>query len=284
MDPDATDERAALLDEIDSHEAVLRRSLTRGGPNPLLDSGLTMQQLRVLVLLSVDGPLPQGDLAQALGVGLATVTGLVDRLVGRGLVERTENPGDRRVRRAALSPEGKELMERIVMAGQEARRRLLARIDLDALRGLALGLAALREALEQDGHYALLPPGVRKATFMTSGDLNVAFLTRDRARAEDHRLGTSALRSAVPRSRTTINHRAGAGPPLVLLDVDGFDVIIQPVAADVSGAVEPLRPPLPHQPQPPRELPRAALGDRKYQANRGSSSRPTRRIPGWEMR
>ncbi|WP_219412562.1 MarR family winged helix-turn-helix transcriptional regulator [Pseudonocardia nigra] len=107
-----------------------------------------MQQLRVLVLLAADGPLAQGDLAQALGVGLATVTGLVDRLVARGLVERREDPQDRRVRRAALSAEGTALIDRIQAAGQEQRRSLLARIDLDALRGLEQGLAALRAAVE----------------------------------------------------------------------------------------------------------------------------------------
>jgi DNA-binding MarR family transcriptional regulator len=142
------DDRAALVAAIAAHEGVLRRSVTRGGPNPLFDSGLTMQQLRVLVLLA-EGPHAQGDLAQALGVGLATVTGLVDRLVRRGLVERSEDPRDRRVRRAVLSAEGTALLEAIESSGQEMRRRLLDRIDLDALRGLEHGLAALCAALEE---------------------------------------------------------------------------------------------------------------------------------------
>ncbi|WP_214366734.1 MarR family winged helix-turn-helix transcriptional regulator [Pseudonocardia sp. H11422] len=143
-------ERDALLAAIESHEVVLRRSLTKLGPNPVLDSGLTMQQLRVLLLLSTDGPLTQGDLAQGLHVGLATVTGLIDRLVARGLVERTEDPRDRRIRLARLAPGGVDLIDRIASAGQEARRRLLTLIDLSALRGLEHGLAALRAALERE--------------------------------------------------------------------------------------------------------------------------------------
>lgn len=141
------DERDGLIAAIETHEAVLRRTLIRLGPNPMFDSGLTMQQLRALMLLA-DGPLNQGELAQALGVGLATVTGLVDRLVSRGLVERTEDPHDRRVRRAALSAAGTAFLEQITSAGQEARRRLLRTIDIDALRGLEHGLAALHAALE----------------------------------------------------------------------------------------------------------------------------------------
>ncbi|MHA6793393.1 MarR family winged helix-turn-helix transcriptional regulator [Pseudonocardia bannensis] len=143
-------ERDTLLAAIESHEVVLRRSLTRFGPNPVLDSGLTMQQLRVLMLLSTDGPLAQGDLAQGLHVGLATVTGLIDRLVARGLVERTEDPRDRRIRLARLAPDGVDLIDRIATAGQEVRRRLLTLIDISALRGLEHGLAALRAALERE--------------------------------------------------------------------------------------------------------------------------------------
>ena len=145
-------ERTALLAAVDAHDAVLRRAMARSGSNPLFDSGLTMQQFRVLVLLSTDGPMPHGDLAQALGVGLATVTGLVDRLVARGLAHRSEDPEDRRVRRVGLSADGVELMERVGTAGQELRARMLSAIDLDALRGLERGLAALREVVERDGY------------------------------------------------------------------------------------------------------------------------------------
>jgi DNA-binding MarR family transcriptional regulator len=60
----------------------------------------------VLILLSTEGPLAHSDLAQALGVGLATVTGLVDRLVARGLIERVEDATDRRIRRAKLTAAG----------------------------------------------------------------------------------------------------------------------------------------------------------------------------------
>lgn len=43
----------------------------------------------------------------------ATMTGIVDRLVDRGLVSRTRVPQDRRTLRVSLTQEGKELMQRI---------------------------------------------------------------------------------------------------------------------------------------------------------------------------
>ncbi|MGH3901952.1 MAG: MarR family winged helix-turn-helix transcriptional regulator [Pseudonocardiaceae bacterium] len=146
----AEEEREALLAAIESHEAALRRRIARHGPNPMFDSGLTMQQLRVLTLLSTEGPLAHSNLAQALGVGLATVTGLVDRLVARGLVERVEDVTDRRIRRVRLTADGVKSVERMESAGQEVRHRLLRLIDLDALRGLEHGLVALRAALERE--------------------------------------------------------------------------------------------------------------------------------------
>ena len=149
---DAEPDRAALLAAVDAHDAVLRRAMARSGASPLFDSGLTMQQFRVLLLLGTEGPVTHGDLAQALGVGLATVTGLVDRLVSRGLAHRTTDPDDRRVRRVGLSADGGALLEQLDAAGQEVRARMLSAIDLDALRGLERGLAALRAAVERDGY------------------------------------------------------------------------------------------------------------------------------------
>lgn len=146
-------DRAALLAAVDAHDAVLRRELARSGPHPLFDSGLTMQQFRVLMLLAADGPIPHGDLAHSLGVGLATVTGLVDRLVGRGLVERSDDPSDRRVRLVGLSADGADLLEQVGTAGREMRARMLSMIDLDALHSLERGLAALRAVVEGDGEF-----------------------------------------------------------------------------------------------------------------------------------
>lgn len=143
------DERDGLIAAIEAHESVWRRTFAALGPNPMFDSGLTMQQLRALVLLAASGRLPQGELAQRLGVGVATVTGLVDRLVARGLVERTEDPRDRRVRRAGLSAAGTAFLEQIFSTGQDARRLLLRTIDIEALRGLEHGMAALHAALQR---------------------------------------------------------------------------------------------------------------------------------------
>ncbi|MGW2339932.1 MarR family winged helix-turn-helix transcriptional regulator [Streptomyces sp. NPDC001661] len=70
--------------------------------------GLTGAQARVLGLLSLE-PLPMRQVAQRLKCEPSNVTGIVDRLEGRGLVERQPSPGDRRVKVAAATAEGRRI-------------------------------------------------------------------------------------------------------------------------------------------------------------------------------
>ena len=70
--------------------------------------GLTGAQARLLGLLTLE-PLPMRQLAQRLKCEPSNVTGIVDRLESRGLVERRPSPGDRRVKVAAPTAEGKKV-------------------------------------------------------------------------------------------------------------------------------------------------------------------------------
>ncbi|WP_225821111.1 MarR family winged helix-turn-helix transcriptional regulator [Streptomyces naphthomycinicus] len=69
---------------------------------------LTGAQARLLSLLSLE-PLPMRKLAQKLKCEPSNVTGIVDRLENRGLVERRPDPADRRVKVAAATEEGRRV-------------------------------------------------------------------------------------------------------------------------------------------------------------------------------
>ncbi|MEU6216465.1 MarR family transcriptional regulator [Streptomyces sp. NPDC047022] len=69
------------------------------------EQALTGAQARLLSLLSLE-PLPMRRLAQRLKCEPSNVTGIVDRLEARGLVERRPDPADRRVKVAAATEEG----------------------------------------------------------------------------------------------------------------------------------------------------------------------------------
>ncbi|MEU3710337.1 MarR family winged helix-turn-helix transcriptional regulator [Streptomyces catenulae] len=71
---------------------------------------LTGAQARVLGLLSAE-PLPMRRIAQRLKCEPSNITGIVDRLESRGLVERRPDPADRRVKLAAPTDEGRRTAE-----------------------------------------------------------------------------------------------------------------------------------------------------------------------------
>jgi MarR family 2-MHQ and catechol resistance regulon transcriptional repressor len=71
---------------------------------------LTVPQFGTLEALYHLGPLSLGDLAEKLLVTGGNVTYVMDRLESRGLVTRSRSPDDRRVVRAELTDQGRELI------------------------------------------------------------------------------------------------------------------------------------------------------------------------------
>jgi len=80
----------------------------------LASDGLTFARYEVLVLLSFSraGALPLGKVGARLQVHPASVTNAVDRLEAQGLVRRDPHPTDRRTTLAAITPAGRDLVER----------------------------------------------------------------------------------------------------------------------------------------------------------------------------
>lgn len=72
------------------------------------EMGLTVPQLDLLRQLGVLGPTPMSRLAGTLNCDASNITGLVDKLESRGLLERRADPGDRRVRVLALTGTGRQ--------------------------------------------------------------------------------------------------------------------------------------------------------------------------------
>lgn len=147
------DKKESLLQAVEEVEEEIFHLVSAEASHPLFQSSLTMQQLRLLMLLTAReraadryaGAAGQ-ELADGLGVGLATVTGIVDRLVSRGLVRRAEDPHDRRVRRVHLADEGRRLLAEISDSGRAFRRRLLVHLDEADLENLVVILTKLRLA------------------------------------------------------------------------------------------------------------------------------------------
>jgi DNA-binding MarR family transcriptional regulator len=107
--------------------------------------GLTFARYEVLRLLAFSrrGVLPVGRVGERLQVHPASVTNAVQRLEDAGLVERRANPDDGRSVLAAITPAGRELVERCT---DVLNREVFERVPLAARERTEVvdGLRALR--------------------------------------------------------------------------------------------------------------------------------------------
>jgi DNA-binding MarR family transcriptional regulator len=107
---------------------------------------LTLQQLRVMYILYSSGPTRVSTLAQALHVSTPTVTGILDRLVQRGMTSRADDPTDRRVVLNLLTPRGLEVIEGLHPVQTDYLTRLVDRLTEGERQTIVDGLQALLDA------------------------------------------------------------------------------------------------------------------------------------------
>jgi DNA-binding MarR family transcriptional regulator len=98
----------------------------------LVDTSLTLAQLKAIYVVVAAGPLSMGALSERLGTALSTTSGTVDRLVRRGLLERAEDPSDRRQVLVRATDEAREQIEHFSELSRARMRDLLFRLPTDA--------------------------------------------------------------------------------------------------------------------------------------------------------
>jgi len=75
---------------------------------------ITPTRWAVLAKLHEAGPSSQNRLGRSTAMDVATIKGVVDRLLGRGLIETQSDPRDGRCRVVALTESGCRLVERTI--------------------------------------------------------------------------------------------------------------------------------------------------------------------------
>ena len=107
----------------------------------------------ILRILGRQPAITQQALATALGMQPSRLVALVDELESRGLIERRENPDDRRSYALYPTDKGRAALEAIGRVAREHQQALLAALDDDEQRQLGI---LLRRVADQQG----LQPGV----------------------------------------------------------------------------------------------------------------------------
>ena len=146
---DLDEERAAVVQELFAiNSRVHDRAMGLVGPMPL-PPDLTMQQVRVLGHIVKDPGITGHELGDRLAVSAPTASGLIDRLVEKGLITRVDDPDDRRVRRLHPTAVGIDVIRQMDSMFGRALGVVIQRLSLEELELLVRGSQAMLGALDR---------------------------------------------------------------------------------------------------------------------------------------
>ena len=135
-----------VLDILEHFDSLMRHVAGWRVPD-FLGVDVTMSQAKCLYLAAVHPGIGMSALSEHLHVGPSAVSGLVDRLVEHGYLDRYEDRVDRRQQLVSLTPAGTEVLDRIREINSDLLRTLVEGMHPAEREGLRVGLAALdREA------------------------------------------------------------------------------------------------------------------------------------------
>lgn len=154
-----------ILEQLQPLIARQRHAVARHGCLRAISS----THLHVLFLLETEEPMPMSRLAELLDVSLPNVTGLIDRMVERGFVERGRDAGDRRVVTIRSAEAGREAVEEIDQIRRQTLGKVLAQLNpeqqLRALETFTELRAAAEAVAEAEPHSHARPsPGQQTAS------------------------------------------------------------------------------------------------------------------------
>lgn len=109
---------------------------------------LSLPQLGTLHFLRAEGAQSVSAIAQHVQLSLAATSHLVDRLVQRGLLTRSEDPSDRRQKRVDLTAEGRAVVGAVQADAMASLDALLAEVPAELRRRFDQDLREVLHTLE----------------------------------------------------------------------------------------------------------------------------------------
>jgi DNA-binding MarR family transcriptional regulator len=131
-----------FMDAVD----YLNRQMHTCGLDDWEGLDMTIPQIKTLVLLERSGPLRMGNIAGFLNRALSATTTVVDRLVEKGLIDRTWDPSDRRVVICRLTDQGTQAMEGFWEIRRERLQLMADILEVEQMEVVVQGLELMRMA------------------------------------------------------------------------------------------------------------------------------------------
>ena len=107
----------------------IMKGFARKQNNEVYKGKITLPQILILELLSRQGASKMTDLAKFMQVTTAASTGIVERLVRQGYVQRVHDRNDRRIVRIQLNVKGTELLKKIIHQRTQSVIRIFSQIS-----------------------------------------------------------------------------------------------------------------------------------------------------------
>jgi MarR family transcriptional regulator, transcriptional regulator for hemolysin len=103
--------------------------------------------LPLLRIARSEAPMRQNELAASLSLDGSSVVRLLDALENAGLIERCEDPADRRAKSLALTPQGRRTVDQVERVSQDIRDVVLGEVSDEELRRTFRLLETVRDRL-----------------------------------------------------------------------------------------------------------------------------------------
>jgi DNA-binding MarR family transcriptional regulator len=137
-------------------ETLLQRVFRAAGTDYLQaieGTGLSLTQVKALSVLNTcgasgEGPIPVNDMAARLGLSLPTASRALDGLARKGLVKRSEDDHDRRVRRLAVTPKGARLINELIALRTAGLARYLGQLPAEDREAVDAAIDTILEAIQ----------------------------------------------------------------------------------------------------------------------------------------
>jgi len=114
------------------------------------EKNLTSSQVMVIGILSHRKELKTSELSKELGLSNSTVSGILDRLEEKNLIERIRSEKDRRVIKVRINKEFKNSMSDKYMGVEEKITNIINKSPNEEIDFILTGLENLRKMLEEE--------------------------------------------------------------------------------------------------------------------------------------
>jgi len=135
------------ISQIISLNRNINRTLRHEFHGLMQDSGFTFPQLSVISILAKNGKQKVSDISEKMGLSDSTVSGILDRLEQKGIIERKRNKDDRRVVKIYLSNGSQEIFQEFHRKREEYFARLLKELSEQEINDIINGLEILNRVV-----------------------------------------------------------------------------------------------------------------------------------------